>query len=250
MTESSARPAPSFFRSWVLPIVLVGGIAAGVAYPISRSQEWSYPVTVGVVLLVFFAIVAWTLLTFSAYESAAKSRGWRCETGPTAESPSSDVRIEGTFEGTHFTLTRHKVTSPGRRIDHSSALEWSGGEIRVPAFTLHVRRATDAAIDRVVGAGALIGAIRAAAGHAEPAPIALPQESALGRRAELTSPDAAAAGAFFSSERCAVLDPLLTVETIDATPGRITILAMGFPSPQGLDAHLARGAAVRRALVS
>lgn len=250
MAESSQRPASSFFRSWVLPIVLVGGIAAGVAYPLSRAEEWPFAESFGVVLLVFFAFVGWSLLTFSAYERAAKSRGWRCETGPTQESPASDVRIEGEFEGSHFKLTRHRVTSSGRQGEHSSTLEWSGGEIRVPPFTLHTMRATDAAIDRFVGSRALIETILAASGRARATPIELPAGSALARRAELTSSDSAAAQTYFSPERCAVLDPLLVAESINATPGRITIVATNFPLPQNITEHIARGAAVRRALLS
>lgn len=56
--------------------------------------------------------------------------------------------------------------------------------------------------------------------------------------------------AILSPERCAVLAPLLGAETVDAARGRITIIALGFPLPQNLNDHLARGAAIRRALVS
>jgi hypothetical protein len=249
MAESSGRPS-SFFLSWVLPIGLIVGIAAGVAYPVSRAEEWSFPVAFGVVLGVGLALMAWSLLTFSVYEKAAKIRGWRCETGFTAATPSSDVRIEGEFEGTRFKLTRHRVMSTGRRNTESSELQWIGDEIRVPAFTLHTIRAVDAAIDRFVGAKDMARTIMAATGHAQPALLTLPADSALARRAEVSSPDAAAAEAFFSPARCAVLDPLLAAETVDGAQGRITIIAMGFPAPQNLSDHLAHGAAIRRALVS
>lgn len=242
--------ASSFFRNWVFPIGLIVGIAAGVAYPVSRAEEWSFPVAFAVVLGVGLALMAWSLLTFSVYESAAKSRGWRCETGFTAASPSSDVRIEGEFEGAKFRLTRHRSTSTGRRNTTSSALEWNGDEIRVPTFTLHTSRAIDATIDRFIGSKEMTRTIMAAMGEAQPTVLALPAESAFARRAELSSPDAAAAEAFFSAARCAVLDPLLAAETVDGAPGRITIIALGFPAPQNLSDHLARGAAIRRALVS
>jgi hypothetical protein len=43
--------------SWVLPIGLIVGIAAGVAYPVSRAEEWSFPVSFGVVLGVGLALM-------------------------------------------------------------------------------------------------------------------------------------------------------------------------------------------------
>src|SRR5690242_9614246 len=97
----------TFFKNWVFPIALIVGIAAGVAYPVSRAEEWSFPVAFAVVLGVGLALMGWGLLTLSVYEKAAKSRGWRCETGFTAATPSSDVRIEGEFEGARFKLSRH-----------------------------------------------------------------------------------------------------------------------------------------------
>lgn len=249
MAESTGRP--SFFMSWVLPIGLIVGIAAGVAYPLSRAEEWSFPVAFGVVLGVGLALMAWGLLTMSVYEKAAQNRGWRCETGFTAATPSSDVRIEGEFEGTRFKLSRHRVMATGRRNTESSELQWIGDEIRVPAFTLHTSRAVDAAIDRFVGAKEMTRTIMAAAtGHAQPSLLTLPADSPFARRAELSSPDAAAAEAFFSPSRCAALDSLLAAETVDAAPGRITIIALGFPAPQNLGDHLAHGAAIRRALMS
>lgn len=236
--------------SWVLPIGLIVGIAAAVAYPLSRAEEWSFPVAFGVVLGVGLGLMGWSLLTLSVYEKAAKSRGWRCETGFTAATPSSDVRIEGEFEGTRFKLSRHRVMATGRRNTESSELQWLGDEIRVPAFTLHTSRAVDAAIDRFVGAKEMTRTIMAVTGHAQAALLTLPADSTFARRAELTSPDAAAAETFFSPARCAALDPLLAAETVDAAQGRITIIASGFPAPQNLDTHLAHGAAIRRALVS
>jgi hypothetical protein len=244
------QPVSRFFKNWVFPIALIAGIAAAVAYPVSRAEEWSFPVSFAVVLGAGLALMGWGLLTLSVYEKAAKSRGWRCETGFTAATPSSDVRIEGEFEGTRFKLSRHRVTATGRRNTESSELQWIGDEIRVPAFTLHTSRAVDAAIDRFVGAKEMTRTILSATGHAQLASLPLPADSAFARRAELTAPDAAAAESFFSPARCAALDPLLGADTVDAAQGRITIIALGFPMPQNLNDHLARGAAIRRALSS
>lgn len=253
MPENAPDAGSSIFKSWVIPIVCVVGFAAGVAYLMQRFGDWPFPLAFVAVLAVFLGTAAYFLGMYSWYEAASKRLGWSCRTGPQVGADrtviAADIVIQGEFRGRPFTLSREKSTSPGRRIVFSSSVEWEGDDLRVPVFSLQLRRALDVGLDRIVGSGAMVGAIVGAIGDRHGAPgVALDPAIKLARRAELSAPDAAAAAAFLAPMRCDALDSLVGAGSIHGEPGRIVLGGLGFPFPWQLAAFIAHAEDVRSAL--
>jgi hypothetical protein len=255
MTEDSRRANPSFVTVWVVPIVCVVALSAIVAYLARRYGDWSFSFAFCATLIVILGTAAWILGVYSLYEVAAKHLGWECATGPQltpdGRSVVADIVIRGEVGGRPFTLSRSKSTSTGRRTVVSSSVEWTGKDIRVPSFSLHLEKSIDAGLARITGSEDIAEAILGALSRKSPWPrVSLDESTRLARRAKLGAPDPASALAYFNPMRCDALDALVSAGSVEGEPGRIAVHASGFPMPWQLRAFLERADAVRNVLMT
>jgi hypothetical protein len=239
---------------WVVPIICVIALALVVAGLGSRYGAWSFSSAFWAIVIGILGIAGWFLGTYYLYETAAKRLGWQCSTGPQltpdGRSVVGDISICGEYCGRPFRLTRSSSHSPGRRDAYWSSVEWTGQDLRVPSFSLHLTSAPRSGLARIIGTEEMAAAISGVLlrRHSSP-PVTLDEATPLARRASLTAADAAAALAYFNPTRCDALDALLSEETLEGEPGRIAIHADGFPMPWRLEAFIVHANAVRQVLM-
>ena len=255
MTDGSPPGRSSFAKSWVYPILFIVAIAAGTSFLMWKFGDMPFLLSFVGLLAVLTGTLAYSLGMFSLYEAAATRLGWRCTTGPQARPAGSasnvDIVILGDFRGRPFTLYREKSSGTGRsRVEFRSTMDWTGQEIRLPAFRLHVSSSLDATAERFLGVGTMLQSISGALGfRKEGSRVEFAPDSRLARRSELSAMDASAAYSFFSPHLCDQLDSLISEGSIAGEPGRLLISYNGFPYPWKLEKHLAQGDEIRRILV-
>lgn len=255
MTDGSHPGRSSFAKNWVYPILFIVAIAAGTSFLMWKFGDMPFLLSFVGLLAVLMGTLAYSLGMFSLYEAAATRLGWRCTTGP-QESPAGsasnvDIVIQGDFRGKPFTLYREKSSGKGQgRVEFRSTLEWTGQEIRLPAFRLHVSSSLDATAERFLGVGTMLQSISGAIGfRKEGFRVEFSPGSRLARRSELSAMDTSAAYSFFSPHLCDRLDSLMSEGSIAGEPDRILINYNGFPFPWKLEEHLVQGYEIRRILV-
>jgi hypothetical protein len=239
----------------VVPILCVVAFAAVVAYFASQYGAWSFSFAFWAIVIGILGTAGWFLGTYYLYETAAKRLGWQCSTGPQltpdGRSVVGDILICGEHCGRSFRLTRGTLHSPGRRDAYWSSVEWTGQDLRVPSFSLHLTSAPKSGLARIIGTEEMAKAISGVLSRRHTSPsVSLDEGTALARRASLTATDPAAALAYFNPMRCDALDALLSDGSLEGEPGRIVIHANGFPMPWRLEALIVHADEVRQVLTS
>jgi hypothetical protein len=244
-----------FWTSWGIPILLALGVAAALAFLVMQQTEMSFPPAFALSAMGVLGIGAYFLGVQQLYGSAAHRLGWECEIRPQPLPKGArqdvDIVIHGVFQGRPFTLFREtpKRTGKGRNSGYYSGLQWTGDEIRVPSFALHVSPGPHLNLDGVVGSERMAKSLIGLIGRSKERPrVEFETESNLSRRSELSSENAVGARSLFSPPLCDELDPMVRQGIVEAEPGLLVVRRKGFPFPWSLQEFVAQGDGIRRVL--
>lgn len=244
-----------FWTSWGIPILLVLGVAAALAFLVMQQMEMSFLPAFGLSVIGVLGIGAYFLGVQQVYGSAARRLGWECEIRPQPAPKGSrkevDIVIHGAFQGRAFTLFREtpKRTGKGQNSGYYSGLQWTGDEIRLPSFWLSVSPGSHLSLDGVVDSERIARSVIGLIGRSKERPrIEFETESNLSRRSELSSENAEKTRSLFSPTLCDQLDPMVREGTVEAEPGLLVVRRKGFPLPWSLQEFVAQGDQIRRVL--
>jgi hypothetical protein len=263
------NPAPSVAKkifSWtVLASIVTALVVAFGAYIGSLIDMPWWKAGIGGVLLLA-ALVGYVFGLEATYQHFSKPLGFHCELRPVALPRSArddvDLVITGNYLGRPFTLYREIATS--KTVFHGNTthrtrfgvVEWTGDDIRLPAFMLDIDPATassnGAPAAEPPGNRAPEKTAKYLRAALKVSGVEFGHESNLGRRATLSAADQAAVRGVFTRSVCDRLDPLIAQGSVEAVPGLLVIrqestsARSGFPLPWRIEEYLKEGEQMRR----
>jgi hypothetical protein len=199
------------------------------------------------------------------YSAASRKLGYTCELNPLPAPRSAhqgasyliQFVISGTFHARAFTLYR-EIDRSSRGLKGNpvayTVVEWTGGEIHLPTFTLRVSALAASSLQNRMAETML----RAAGmNSADDSRIELEPGTNLSTRARLSGPDAQTVRSFFTRTVCNELDALVSDATINGEPGLLVTREVStspmpwdrrgkFPLPWQIEDYLARAERIRR----